>query len=145
MSSLLPLQASDDPAVRLDAVILAFTRLIADTEPQQRTMLRLSLEADAAEHAPGLLRQGRAIGWIKDALSPLRTWMPERALGRLILAIRSATGIEARVWLTDVAKLSSDDAIELMRWSARAMYRTAVAEHGNRPKRRRRRPRPDRS
>jgi AcrR family transcriptional regulator len=140
ISSMLPPKSSDDPAARLDAVILAFTRLIADTEPQQRTMLRLSLEADAAEHAPGLLRQGRAIGWIKDALSPLRTSMPERALGRLILAIRSATGIEARVWLTDVAKLSSDDAIELMRWSARAMYRTAVAENEKRSKRQRRRP-----
>lgn len=142
ISSLLPPTSSDDPAARLEAVILAFTRLIADTEPQQRTMLRISLEADATEHAPGLLRQGRAIGWIKDALSPLRTCMPERALGRLILAIRSATGIEARVWLTDVAKLSSDDAIELMRWSARAMYRTAVADNEKRSKRQRRRPRP---
>ena len=81
-------------------------------------MLRLSLEPDAAEHAPGLLRQGRAIGWIEEALSPLRTSMPESELARLVLAIRSATGIEARVWLTDVAGLSSDDAIDLMRWSA---------------------------
>lgn len=125
-TSLLPTQASDDPAARLDAVIEAFTRLIADTEPQQRTMLRLSLEPDAAEHAPGLLRQGRAIGWIEEALSPLRTSIPESELARLVLAIRSATGIEARVWLTDVAGLSSDDAIDLMRWSARAMYRFAV-------------------
>ena len=144
-TSLLLPKASDDPAARLDAVIEAFTRLVADTEPQQRTMLRLSLETNAAEHTPGLLRQGRAIGWIKEALSPMRTWMPERELGRLILAIRSATGIEARVWLTDVAGLSSEDAMELMRWSARAMYRTAVAEHGKHPKHRRRRPRPDRS
>jgi AcrR family transcriptional regulator len=140
-TSLLRPEASDDPAARLDAVIEAFTRLVADTEPQQRTMLRLSLEAKAAEHEPGLLRQGRAIGWIREALSPMRTWMPERELGRLILAIRSATGIEARVWLTDVAGLSSEDAIELMRWSAQAMYRTAVADHGKRPKRRRARPR----
>jgi AcrR family transcriptional regulator len=144
-TSLLLPESSEDPAARLDAVIEAFTRLIADTEPQQRTMLRLSLEANAAEHAPGLLRQGRAIGWINDALSPLRKWMPEPALRRLILAIRSATGIEARVWLTDVAGLSSEDAIELMRWSARAMYRAAVAEHRKHPKRGRKRPRPDRS
>ena len=75
-TSLLPTKASDDPAARLDTVIEAFTRLIADTEPQQRTMLRLSLEPDAAERAPGLLRQGRAIGWIEEALSPLRTSMP---------------------------------------------------------------------
>lgn len=126
--SLLPLPASDDPGSRLDTVIGAFTQLIADTEPQQRTMLRLSLEPDAGEHVPGLLRQGRAIAWISEALEPLRATMPEADLRRLVLALRSATGIEARVWLTDVAGLSSAEATELQRWSARALYSTAMAE-----------------
>ena len=123
--SLLPPEASDDPGDRLDAVITAFTQLVAETEPQQRTMLRLSLEADAPE---GLLRQGRAIAWITEALEPLRSTMAEDDLQRLVLAIRSATGIEARVWLTDVAGLSSTEATELMRWSARALYDAAVAD-----------------
>jgi len=129
-TSLLPPDAPEDPASRLDAVIEAFTRLVADTEAQQRTMLRLSLEPSAPDQAPGLLRQGRAITWISDALSPLRGTIPAPDLRRLVLAIRSATGIEARVWLTDVAGLSGDDAVDLMRWSARAMYRAALAEHG---------------
>src|SRR5467141_3620215 len=51
--ALLAADAPDDPAARLDAVIEAFTRLIADTDPQQRTMLRLSLEPDAAQHESG--------------------------------------------------------------------------------------------
>jgi AcrR family transcriptional regulator len=139
-SSLLPDDAPDDPALRLDAVIEAFTRLIADTDAQQRTMLRLSLDPHPAPQAPGLLRQGRAIGWIEEALSPLRATMPEPALRQLILALRSATGIEARVWLTDVAGLSSDEAIDLMRWSARALYRSAIAEWNQPPKRRSRKP-----
>jgi AcrR family transcriptional regulator len=126
--SLLPPDAPDDPGTRLDLVVEAFTRLVADTEPQQRTMLRLSLEPGASEQTPGLLRQGRAIGWIEDALSPLGGQIPAEELRRLVLAIRSATGIEARVWLTDVAGLSGDDATELMRWSARALYLSAVAE-----------------
>jgi AcrR family transcriptional regulator len=133
-SSLLPPDAPKDPAARLELVITAFTRLIADTEPQQRTMLRLSLEPGASDHAPGLLRQGRAIGWIDEALSPLRSQIPAEALQRLVLAIRSATGIEARVWLADVAGLSSEEATEIMRWSARAMYRSALAENASRPK-----------
>src|SRR5712692_508003 len=45
--SLLPAGAPQDPGERLAAVVDAFTRLIIDTEPQQRTMLRLSLEADS--------------------------------------------------------------------------------------------------
>jgi AcrR family transcriptional regulator len=126
-ASLLPPDASDDPAIRLDLAIQAFTRLIAETEPQQRTMLRLSLDPGASDRAPGLLRQGRAIGWIEDALSPLRGQIPARALRLLVLAIRSATGIEARVWLTDVAGLSSAEAMKLMRWSAQAMYQSALA------------------
>jgi AcrR family transcriptional regulator len=131
--SLLPPDAPADPGRRLDLVIEAFTRLIADSEPQQRTMLRLSLEPDASEQTPLLLRQGRAIGWIHDALSPLRGRIPAEELHRLVLAIRSATGIEARVWLTDVASLSSEDAMKLMRWSARALYSSALAEAANRP------------
>jgi AcrR family transcriptional regulator len=134
-SSLLPPDAPEDPAARLDAVIDAFTQLITDTEPQQRTMLRLSLEPDAAEHEPGLLRKGRAIGWIEQALAPLRSQLSTKELRRLVLAIRSATGIEARVWLTDVAGLSSDEATRLMRWSASAIYRSALQESAHRRRR----------
>jgi AcrR family transcriptional regulator len=127
-ASLLPVDAGDDPEARLDLVVEAFTRLIADTEPQQRTMLRLSLAPDAARREPGLLRQGRAIGWITEALTPLRGRIPDADLDRLVLAIRSAIGIEARVWLTDVAGLSPDAATDLMRWSAKALYRATVRE-----------------
>ncbi len=135
--SLLPPDAPDDPGARLDLVVEAFTRLVADTEAQQRTMLRLSLEPGASEHTPGLLRQGRAIGWIDDALSPLRRRIPAQELRWLVLAVRSATGIEARVWLTDVAGLSSEDAMEIMLWSARAMYSAALDEPARKPKARR--------
>lgn len=137
-SSLLPPDPPDDPADRLEAVIESFTQLIADTEAQQRTMLRLSLEPDAGEHGSGLLRKGRAIGWIEEALSPLRGQLSAKELRRLVLAIRSATGIEARVWLTDIAGMSTEEATQLMRWSARAMYRSALEESIERRSRRHR-------
>src|SRR5438309_10759628 len=60
--SLLPDHAPDgDVAQRLDLVVAAFTRLIADTEAQQRTMLRLWLEAATGVPAESPLRRGRAI------------------------------------------------------------------------------------
>ena len=115
--------------------------MIVDTEAQQRTMLRLSLEADPAERAQLPLRQGRAIKWIEEALSPLRAEMSEREVHRLVLAIRSATGIEALAWLTDIGGLSRDDAADLMRWSARALLQSAVADNtSNRTTRPRRDP-----
>ena len=128
--SLLPETAPSDVAARLDAVITAFLRLIVDTEAQQRTMLRLSLDPHPGHRGELPLRKGRAIGWIGEALSPLRGVMSERDLRRLIFAIRSAAGIEALVWLTDIAGLSRKEAVELMRWSARALLLSALADAG---------------
>ncbi len=54
--------------------------------------------------------------------------MPQATLRRLVLAIRSACGIEALVWLTDVAQLPREDAADLMRWSGLSLLRVALAE-----------------
>lgn len=124
-ASLLPPDTPTDPEARLMAVIDAYTTLIADTEAQQRTTLRLSLDP-APRAEPLLLRAGRAIGWIEEALAPLRDRLSPDELHRLVLAIRSATGIEARVWLTDVAGLTSPQVTELQRWTAHALYRAAL-------------------
>ncbi|VXB27829.1 TetR/AcrR family transcriptional regulator [Aeromicrobium sp. 9AM] len=117
---------STDPAKRLDEVIARFTAVILETEAQQRTMLRLSLEDDPEARGGQPLRQGRAIGWITEALDPLRDQLSDDELHRLVLAIRSATGIEALVWLTDIGGLSREAAVELMRWSAQSMLQAAL-------------------
>lgn len=127
-TSLLPDDASDDPRERLDVVVGGYTRMLTDTEAQQRTMLRLSLEASPQERGALPLRQGRAIRWIDEALLPLRGQVPDKDVRRLVLAVRATIGIEALVWLTDVAGLSRDEATALMRWSARALLDQTVAE-----------------
>ena len=119
--SLLPPDApADDVAARLELAVERFTELVVETEPQQRTMLRLSLEADDEARRQLLLRQGRAIEWLKEALAPLREAMSDDDLHRLVVAIRSAIGIEAFVWLVDVAGLDRAAATASMRWSARS-------------------------
>jgi AcrR family transcriptional regulator len=123
--SLLPDDPPADVASRLDLVVAEFTRVVLETEAQQRTMLRLSLEADPVERSQLPLRQGRAIKWIEEALAPLRPGMSAREVRRLAIAIRSAIGIESLVWLTDVAGLDRHDAVELMRGSARALLDAA--------------------
>jgi hypothetical protein len=45
-----------------------------------------------------------------------------------VLATRSACGIEALVWLTDVGGLSHTDAAELMRWSAHALFEATTGD-----------------
>lgn len=123
--SLLPADPPEDAAARLAAVVEAFTRLIVDTEAQQRTMLRLSLQAEPADREALPLRQGRAIAWLHEALAPLHDQLSEQAVHQLVLAIRSAIGIEALAWLTDVAGLTRDDAVALMSWSAQALLHAA--------------------
>jgi AcrR family transcriptional regulator len=123
-ASLLPDDAPDDPLERLELVMAEFTRLTVEWEPQLRASLRLSLEPGAGQP---VLRQGRAIGWIEDALAPLRTTHPDIDVHRLAVAIRSATGIETLIWLTDIAGYPRAAATGVMRWSARAMLEAALA------------------
>jgi AcrR family transcriptional regulator len=127
-TSLLDSEAPTDPVARLDLVTESVARQILEHEPELRTMLRLSLESPAPSPHALPLRQGRVIAWIEDALSPLRTRIPETELRRLVLAIRATLGIEALVWLTDIGGLSPEQAADLMRSSARTLLRSALAD-----------------
>jgi hypothetical protein len=127
-TSMLPDNPPEDAAGRLDAVVREFTGMIIETEAQQRTMLRLSLEPADGQERSLPLRQGRAITWITEALAPLQSDLSDAEIHRLVLAIRSATGIESLVWLTDVGGLSREAAVASMRWTARALLNQALTQ-----------------
>jgi AcrR family transcriptional regulator len=127
-ASLLGAAPDEDPLVRLDAVTEELARRILEYEQELRAHLRLSLEPATAQSDELPLRQGRAIGWIDDALSPLRDRVPARELRRLVLAIRATLGIEALVWLTDVGGVSREEAVDIMRSSARTLLQSAIAD-----------------
>lgn len=124
--SLLPDEPPSDVAERLDIVVARVIEVVRDTEAQQRTMLRLSLEPKRPGAEGLLLRQGRVIGWLTDALSPMVDDVGPKAVDTLAVAIRSVIGIETYVWLTDVARLSPEDASAVMRWNARALFDAAI-------------------
>jgi AcrR family transcriptional regulator len=127
LSSLAADDLGDDPETRLLTVVRAFVQMIVDSEAQQRTMLRLSLESTTSPtQLP--LRQGRAIGWFEEALAPARGQLAKAEIRRLAIAVRSAVGIESLVWLVDVAGLSRAEAADVMLRSARAILRDALAQ-----------------
>ncbi len=126
--SLLDDDAPTDPGERLELVLERFMRHTLEHEPALRAQLRLSLEPGQTTPDQLPFRKGRAIGWIEDALAPLREGLPASELRRLVLAIRATTGIEALAWLTDVAGLSRDEATALMRASAQARLRDTCRE-----------------
>jgi len=117
-----------DPIERLDAVTKALTRQIIEHEVELRSMLRLSLESDPAKRGDLPFRKGRRIIWVADALSPLRRQFRARKFDRMVKAIAAGLGIEALVWLTDVAGLSRKQAAALMRGSAKAILQSALRD-----------------
>jgi AcrR family transcriptional regulator len=127
MPSLLPDTAPPDAGARLDQALDRYLRVMLDNEQALRTALRLSLE-DPKGTRP-LLRRGRALPWIQQALEPVRSTLGDAGIRRLATAIRAIAGIEAFVWLTDVADMARPDAVELMKWSAQGVLRAALSEH----------------
>ena len=125
-TSLLGDAPPSDPVERLDLVAQRFMSQIVAHEPELRAQLRMSLDPSPTPAALPL-RQGRAIGWIQEALAPLHEHLTESTIRNLTFAIRATLGIEALVWLTDVAGLSREEATGLMRASARTLLEGAIA------------------
>ena len=125
-----PSLLGDDPPAdvesRFERFMDVFTGFVLEYENEQRATLRLSLDQSmpAGETLP--LRGGRAIDWIEDVLAPVRDRMPPADRRRFALAARATLGIESLVWLTDVAGLTPQEAVELMRASARTLFRAAL-------------------
>jgi AcrR family transcriptional regulator len=131
--SLLRDNPPDTVEARLDMVVREYLNVTIDNEAALRAALRMSLDPQAAHREEMLLRQGRVIAWLKDALEPLHEQLSEQAVERLVYSIRAAAGIEALVWLCDIAGLSRNDAKDLMLWSAQALLQSALAEASSNP------------
>jgi AcrR family transcriptional regulator len=117
-----------EPEARLDAVVTALARMFLEAETTYRAMLRLALDPSAEEVEESDLRKGLRLDWIGEALAPLEGRLPAPELDRLVHAVAAVAGIEALVTLTDLVRLPRREAVEVMRWSARALLRSALAE-----------------
>src|SRR5215208_7592614 len=131
MTSLLGADSPEDPLARLKSVAETLTQWCIEYEPEYRAQLRLTLGGEPAGGESLPLRRGRRIGWIEDALSPLEGRMPEGELRRLVYGIGATLGIEAFVWLTDIAGLSREEAAQVMRSNARTLLRSALERLGS--------------
>ena len=124
MASLLPQDAPTDPRQRVAIVVGRLLALTLDTEAELRMSLRLALEA-AGEDLP--LRKGRRLTCFHDALRPARAVLSPADLDRLCVVLASTVGIEALVWLVDVAGLSRDEAADQLRCTARILTQASLA------------------
>src|SRR5437870_7569770 len=122
--SLLGANPPTDPTARLRIVADDHTRRILENEPQMRAVLRLSLQGIRPAELP--MHRGLRVAWIEDALAPLRGQIPDDELQQLVHGIGATLGIEAFVWLTDIAGLSREQAAETIRRNALALLRAAT-------------------
>jgi len=122
--SILDESAPADVGARFEIVFAEMARQVVENEVPLRAMLRLSLGAPD-QRGELLLRRGRRRVWIADALAPLAASMAKAEFDRLVLAVSVATGIEAFIWLTDMAGLSRKQALEIMRFSAETLIASA--------------------
>lgn len=122
--SLLGPEPPKDLVARLEIVADDQTRRILTYESEMRAVLRLSLEGVRPPEVP--MHRGLRISWIEDALAPLRGQMPEDKLRRLVYGIGATLGIEAFVWLTDIARLSREQAVAIMCSNALGLLQSAI-------------------
>lgn len=128
LQSLLGDNPPETVEARLDMVVDEYLRNTLENEATLRAALRLSLDTNEIYREKLLLRKGRVINWLKDALEPLHEQVSEKDVERLVYAIRAAAGIEALIWLCDIAGLSRKEAKDTMMWSARALLRATLSE-----------------
>jgi AcrR family transcriptional regulator len=123
--SLLGPDAPEDPVERLKIVAEEHTRRILANEAQMRSVMRLSLEGVRPPELP--MHRGLRTAWIEDALAPLRGQIAEEELQPLIRGIGATLGIEAFVWLTDVAGVSREEAAAIIRSNALRILKSALS------------------
>jgi AcrR family transcriptional regulator len=120
--SLLGPEPPEDPVARLEAVADDQGRRILTYEAEMRAVLRLSLESDLDGVAGLPVHRGLRIGW----MAPLQGRIGDQDLRRLVYGIGATLGIEAFVWLTDIARLPGEEAVAVMRANACGILTAAL-------------------
>src|SRR6267378_5139430 len=110
-----------DPVERVGVLAREVAEWAFQNEPALRTMLRLSLDPET-----GVRRPGHRIRWIAEALQPLEGKVDAIALERLSSALTMVLGIDPVIPLTDFAKLTPEQGIEVIEWAARTLVRSVV-------------------
>jgi len=111
-----------DPGERVEALVRAVQEGFAETEELGRTIVRLTVGAPRATADGERPRRGyRRVGWIEQALEPLRDTLPADRFERLVSALTLLIGWESMIVLQDTRALTAAEAEEVCVWAARAL------------------------
>jgi AcrR family transcriptional regulator len=123
--------ATDDVEERLLALLDTFNPVALAKEQHFRRALWVYQDTwlrshKNAEEAP-VVREGRRMRWLDRVLEPLEA-MPDDRRERLRAALALTLGGDSMVVMKDVCGLDDDEALDVLRWTAVAILRTALAE-----------------
>jgi AcrR family transcriptional regulator len=123
--------ATDDVEERLLALLDAFNPLALAKEPHFRRALWVYQDTWLRSHRNGeeapAVREGRRMRWLDRVLEPLVA-MPDDRRQRLRAALALTLGGDSMVVMKDVCGLDDDEALDVLRWTAVAILRAALAE-----------------
>jgi AcrR family transcriptional regulator len=124
------------PAEVLDVAITGMQRIAIENEALLRAIVRLSLErrlgGQQTEIPKSLpVRGSRRVEWIETILAPVRPRLTVSLFECLVSGLTLCLGIESLITLQDVRRLGAEDAIEICRWAAQAMFERALRQQGD--------------
>lgn len=122
--------STEDVEERLSTLLEAFTPIVTAKEEHfrralwvyQDTWLRSRRNGDDAP----AVREGRRMRWLDRVLEPLD--LPDDERRRLQAALALTLGGDSVLVLKDVCGLEDDEALDVLRWTAIAILRAALAE-----------------
>jgi AcrR family transcriptional regulator len=122
---------TDDVEQRLLALLDTFNPVALAKEPHFRRALWVYQDTWLRSHRNGeetpAVREGRRMRWLDRVLEPLDT-MPDDRKQRLRAALALTLGGDSMVVMKDVCGLDDDEALDVLRWTAAAILRAALAE-----------------
>ena len=90
--------------------------------------------ANRARGEPALpVREGRRMRWLDKVLEPVRRDLTDAQLRRLRSSLALVLSPDAMVVMKDVCRIQNEkEALEVLRWAARALLRAGLAERKRR-------------
>jgi AcrR family transcriptional regulator len=121
---------SGDPEARLAKLLDTCNPIMVAEEARLRMALRVYLDTWLEARKSGApvpkLREGRRMRWLDSALEPVRRKLPKAEWRRLRAALALTLSIDALVVMKDVAQLGDEEALEVLRWTALTLLRSAL-------------------
>jgi AcrR family transcriptional regulator len=122
----------DDPAALLSGLLTAFNDVARREEIVLRTGLRVYLDTWLENRrrgaVPAAVREGRRTRWLDEVLEAVRKDMRPAQWRRLRSALALTLGIEPLVVMKDVCRLSDEETLTTLLWTAQTLLRAGIED-----------------